>query len=157
MYAGKTAAQEPGSLIGGFETQTSLYDHKGLKTVELGAEIGLHTTRWLAVAVRSDLSVGMFDREESKTYLLTNSVGTNLMFSVLKTRIGILSINAGGGSTVGANEWKYSYYTGGVYLNLGKGAFKPFVGAGVKYYDTYRRSDFDDYFRVYFSFGFRWF
>lgn len=140
-----------------FEAQTSLYDHKGFKTMELGADVGLHATRWLAIAVRSDLSAGMFDREENKTYLLTNSVGANLVFSVLKTRIGLLSVNAGGGSTVGTNDWKYAYYTGGVYLNMGNGAIKPFVGAGIKYYDTYKRSDFDDYFRVYFSFGFRLF
>lgn len=146
-------AQEPGSLVVGFETPMSLHKNKGLRTMEFTTDIGFNITKWLAISTKFDTTAGMFDIGGVKTYELTESVGARLKFKVLKTNYGVLSIDASGGSTVGGTDWKHTYYSGGCYFNMGKGKIKPALGAGVKYYDTSKKSNFENCMKLYFSFA----
>ena len=121
--------------------------------MEFTADVGLNVTNWLAITGKFDTTAGLFDIGGVKSYELTESAGVRFAFKVLKTKYGTLSLNASGGSTLGNPDWKYTYYSGGCYFNMGKGKIKPTLGAGLKYYDTRKKSNLDNYMKVYFSFA----
>lgn len=148
------AGQETGGLAMRFETPILGPDYQGFKALEFTADIGLNTTDWLAVFGRFDLSAGMFDIDGCKTYQYTNAAGVSCVFKAIKTKYGDVSVKLSGGATVSSEKWKYSYYVGGVYFDMGRDwIVKPTLGIGVKYYDTYKTSPFKDYLRFYLSFG----
>lgn len=147
-------AQEKNTYTFGFETQTSLYGDSGLKSMEFSADLGYNITDWFSAWIRGETSVGLLDIDHVKNYQISDVLGGVVGFNLLRIKEGSLTIKASAGGTVGGDNWKYAYYSGGVYFNFTRAKIKPTLGLGVKYYDSSSKS-FDNYFRFYASFGFR--
>lgn len=149
-----TNAQEKGTYTVGFESQMSLYGDSGLKTVELNIDLGYNITNHLSAWVRFEESIGLFNVSDTRNYKTSEVLGGVIGFNALKTDVGILTVKAAAGGTVGGNDWKYAYYQGGVYFNFTRHKIKPTLGFGVRYYDS-NSSAFKNYCRFFTSIGFR--
>lgn len=151
-------AQEKGTYTVGFETQASLYGGSSeLKSVDLGFDLGYNVTDWLTTSLRFKQSVGLFNIDKVKSYQTSGVwgvLGGVLGFNVYRSDVGTLTLKASVGATVGKNDWKYTYYSGGAYFNMTKQKIKPTIGFGVKYFDS-QADAFDDYLRVFVSLGVR--
>ncbi len=151
----RSYAQKFGDGTGMFEIPVSLSGNKEFIPMEWSVDIGCYMTDWLAVVAKGDTFVGLFNENNVRSYSLSSALGGGLNFDVLKRGRNTLSVRAFCGATLGRADWKYTYYSGGVYFSRGNGDIKPTIGLGVKYYDTNKGYDFDDYLRVYLSLGFR--
>lgn len=98
--------------------------------------------------------MGLFKIDNVKSYQTSEVLGGVLGFNVYRSDGGTLSIKTSFGGTVGNNDWKYIYYSGGAYFNMTKHMIKPTIGFGVKYFDA-QSNAFDDYLRVFVSLGVR--
>lgn len=147
-------AQGKGTIIAGFEAPVSLYGKTGLKTAEWSAEVGYNITDWLYAAARGDISIGMFDNDGAKSHQLTETGAAVLGFNFLRRNYGVYTLKASAGANGCGEEWHYMYYSCGAYFHYGSSRIKPFLGVGVKFYDS-RNNNYKDYMRVYISFGFR--
>lgn len=155
VTAHKSYAQEVDTFTVGFEAPISLYGNTGLKTLEWTIDVGYNIFDWLAVSAKTDLSAGMLNENNTKTYFVTETLGAGLSFYLLKKDFGVLSVRVFSGTVFNDPDWRYTYYSGGVYYSFGNGKFKPAIGFGVKYYNTNKIFNIDDYLRIYCSFGFR--
>lgn len=155
LFANQSFGQKAGTIVNGLEVLSSTGNDE-FKILESSIDLGMYTTKWLALCFRVSLTSGMFDNSSSSmSSRLTKSIGPDLSFIALTTNHGVLSVNTSCGSTIGGGAWKYTCYSGGIYYNYGKSNIKPFLGLGIKYFDSHT-SNFNDYARVYISCGFRW-
>ncbi|MDR1756497.1 MAG: hypothetical protein LBR65_06020 [Culturomica sp.] len=152
---GSSVAQEKSTYITGFDTQLSLYGGSGLKPAELGFDFGYNFTDWFYGAVRFEESIALFEIDGVRSYALNEVMGGVAGFNLLKSGVGVLTLKvSAGGTSRKRSDWKYAFYSGGVYFNIGKTAWRPVLGCGVRYYDS-RSRGVDNYLRFYCSFGFR--
>jgi hypothetical protein len=147
-------AQEKGAYHAGFDTQFSLYGNSGLKPVEMGIDLGYNFTNWLDGSIRFEESIGLFEANHVKSYALSEAIGGVVGFNVFKSNAGTLTLKTSIGGTVGHNDWRYLFYSGGVYFNFGNTKIKPSLGFGVRYYDS-KTDAVNNYLRFYCSLGFR--
>ncbi len=140
-----------------FGTQSSSlpFDkHPEFMAVETEIAPGYGFNPHLSLYVPVALSAGLFDNGGVKNYETTGQIGLALGYSPLHDRRQRLEIIARTGSTLGGN-WQFMYYDLGLRYGLGSGAKSGlYVGAGIRYYDTYR-GPFDNYCNLYISIGFR--
>lgn len=153
-FAISASAQEKNTYTVGFDTQASLYGNSGLKTIELGVDLGYNVTNWLSAWLRFEESIGLFDIDNIKSYQTSSVLGGVVGLNIVRSRVGVLTVKASGGGTVGGNDWKYSYYSGGAYFNFTLNKMKPILGFGIRYYDS-KSAVFGNHFRLYCSLGFR--
>jgi hypothetical protein len=146
------SGETKGMFTYGFDTQYSGFQGV-IKTIEISpVNLGYHFGNRFSAGLRHELSVGLFDPRndgEETSWRMTENLG-----AVLEYRIGMPTLKFSSGTTLGGNgnDWKYTYYSGGIYLQ-GRGKVSPTVGLGFRYYRS-RTSGYDDHRRVFISVGF---
>ena len=145
-------AQYKGTFAYRFDTQFSLFQGS-LKTVEIGMiNFGYHITDRFYAGLRNEVSIGLFDPNnngEETSWKAAENLG-----AVLEYNIGGPTLRISAGTTPGGkkDDWKYTYYSGGIYIQ-GRHTVSPSIGIGLRYYDSHTKM-FDDYFRIFISVGF---
>lgn len=154
LSANLSHAQKSGDMSVAFESSSSANFKNNPTALELATDIGVYAFDWLAVSTRGEIVFMPLGRNGGDNYMRTETVGGGLLFDLWKTGYGTLQVNFFSGSTVRNSDWKYIYYSGGVYFNMKYAWVRPVVGMGVKYYDAHRGNDFDNQTKVFFSLGF---
>lgn len=139
----------------GVNTHISTYD-KEFAPLEVAAEVGYGFTDCFSAGLRVEQAYAHVDKDGAKTYNDNTTLGLVAKGDVVKFgNSGLLSLKGAVGSTLknGTGDWKYWYYDGGLLVCSTKGATRPELGIGVRYYDG-RGDGSGNKFRVYLSLGF---
>lgn len=152
MLSPALAIAQKGDVRVGIGTQTSFYD-KEFRPLDIYANVSYGFTNNFDAALQVETNVALFEFEGVKTHYTNTSLGLNVGYKFAHFSGGNVEVRAGAGTTLSSNDWKYTYYGGGLRLNGTKGDVQPYVGVGVRYYDSHGDLD-KNYFRACVSFGF---
>lgn len=132
-----TQAQK-NTFITGFRLQGSAFP-KEFRTVEYGFDMGYNFTDKLYGNLRIDRNVALFKKNGVKDYTSSYSMGLDAGYTIFKYDKLSVGVQAGAGLNhrVKADEWKYVYYEGQTYMDLGEGSsITPRFSIGVRHYHS---------------------
>lgn len=126
------------TFITGFHLQGSSLS-KEFRPLEYGFDMGYNFTDKFYGNVRFDRDVALFKKNGVKDYTNSYVLGLDAGYTMLKyDNVGV-GIQGGAGMNYRskADEWKYIYYEGQVYIELGENSsLHPRFGIGVRHYHS---------------------
>lgn len=136
----------------GFLTNMSIVN-KDFRAINLEANLGYRFAKDLFLVSKFETATALFNTNEGDKNYTTATAGVFLRYNIYQFNTGLLDIRGGWGASILKTDWSYLYYDGGVFLNVSNLAYKPTIGLGVRYYDSYKNTHKDDI-KVYMSIGF---
>jgi hypothetical protein len=152
-------AQTKGYTVGSW-TQVdaiSINQNKEFKAMTYVVAPGYAFNDSFFVRLQCDLTVGMWHKNEEKTYRTNVMAGPSLGYNIVKksNQWGIVDVVATVGNTLNNKDWSLLYYDLGVGWAIPSNEkMKWFAGIGSRYWDSHN-SNFGDYFSLYAKIGFR--
>lgn len=151
----QTTAKKDSGFVLAFETRLSnveLNARDGLKfgIGEFEALFGYDFNRRFSVYVPLTETVGLFKRDEGKSYECATQLGLGAGCTAWRNERFRLEVVAKAGAALDG-DWRFVYYDAGLRLGFTNSLY---VGIGLRYYDTYReKALFGNHCSYYAAFG----